>query len=44
MFWNWSKREYRLKKNIAEYYPDLEVQDIRACIEYAMQVVAFAHS
>jgi len=25
---------------IRDYYPDLEVEDIRACIEYALEVVA----
>jgi uncharacterized protein (DUF433 family) len=25
---------------IRDYYPDLEPQDIRACIQYAMDVVA----
>jgi len=25
---------------IRDYYPDLEVEDIRACIQYAMDVVA----
>ncbi len=25
---------------IQDYYPDLQIEDIRACIQYAMEVVA----
>jgi len=28
------------EKIIQNYYPDLQVEDIRACIQYAMEVVA----
>ena len=27
---------------LREYYPDLEVEDLRACIQYAMNVIAAA--
>ncbi len=25
---------------VSDYYPDLEIEDVRACIRYAMEVVA----
>jgi uncharacterized protein (DUF433 family) len=25
---------------IRDYYPDLEIEDLRACVQYAMEVVA----
>jgi len=28
------------EKVIQNYYPDLQIEDIRACIQYAMEVVA----
>jgi len=28
------------EKIIQNYYPDLQIEDIRACIQYAMEVVA----
>ncbi len=28
------------EKIIQDYYPDLQIEDIRACIQYAMEVVA----
>jgi len=28
---------------IQDYYPDLETEDIRACIQYAIDVVAVEH-
>jgi len=28
------------EKIIQDYYPDLEVEDIRACVQYAMNVMA----
>ena len=28
------------EKIISNYYPDLEIEDIRACVDYAMQVMA----
>lgn len=27
-------------KIIADYYPDLELEDVRACIQYAIEIVA----
>ena len=26
---------------IQDYYPDLEIEDIRACIQYAIDVIAY---
>jgi uncharacterized protein (DUF433 family) len=28
------------EKIIQNYYPDLQIEDIRACVQYAMEVVA----
>jgi len=28
------------EKIIQNYYPDLQIEDIRACIQYAMEIVA----
>lgn len=28
------------EKIIADYYPDLEFEDVRACVDYAMQIMA----
>jgi uncharacterized protein (DUF433 family) len=28
------------EKIIQDYYPDLQIEDIRACVQYAMEVVA----
>ncbi len=34
------KEGIAFEKIISDYYPHLEIEDIRACVEYAMQVMA----
>jgi uncharacterized protein (DUF433 family) len=31
---------FSFKEIIQDYYPDLEIEDIRACIQYAIDIVA----
>lgn len=34
------REEFSFAEIIEHYYPDLEIEDIRACIQYAIDVVA----
>ncbi len=34
------REDIPFEKIIQNYYPDLQIDDIRACIQYAMEVVA----
>ena len=34
------REDIPFEKIIQNYYPDLQIEDIRACIQYAMEIVA----